>query len=34
MRRPRSSTPDVPQIGTHEDPTLRVHTRFTDAIEG
>ena len=25
--------PDVPQIGTHEDPTLRIHTRFTDAIE-
>jgi TRAP-type mannitol/chloroaromatic compound transport system permease small subunit len=25
--------PDVPAIGTAEDPTLRVHTRFTDAIE-
>jgi len=25
--------PEVPQIGTHEDPTLGVHTRFTDAIE-
>lgn len=25
--------PDVPQIGTHEDPTLGLHTRFTDAIE-
>ena len=25
--------PEVPAIGTAEDPTLRVHTRFTDAIE-
>ena len=25
--------PDVPPIGTHEDPTLHVHTRVTDAIE-
>lgn len=25
--------PDVPAIGTAEDPTLHVHTRFTDAIE-
>jgi TRAP-type mannitol/chloroaromatic compound transport system permease small subunit len=25
--------PDVPLAGTAEDPTLRVHTRFTDAIE-
>lgn len=25
--------PDIPQIGTHEDPTLGMHTRFTDAIE-
>jgi TRAP-type mannitol/chloroaromatic compound transport system permease small subunit len=25
--------PDVPPIGTHEDPTLGLHTRFTDAIE-
>ena len=31
-RRPRS-VPDVPAIGTHEDPTLGMHTRFTDAIE-
>ena len=23
----------MPQIGTHEDPTLRLHTRITDAIE-
>jgi TRAP-type mannitol/chloroaromatic compound transport system permease small subunit len=25
--------PDVPAIGTSEDPTLGMHTRFTDAIE-
>jgi TRAP-type mannitol/chloroaromatic compound transport system permease small subunit len=25
--------PDVPAIGTAEDPTMRMHTRFTDAIE-
>ena len=25
--------PDVPAIGTAEDPTMHVHTRFTDAIE-
>jgi TRAP-type mannitol/chloroaromatic compound transport system permease small subunit len=25
--------PDVAPIGTHEDPTLGLHTRFTDAIE-
>jgi len=30
---PVVAVPDVPQVGTHEDPTLRVHTRFTDAIE-
>ena len=30
---PEIVAPDVPQIGTHEDPTLRMHTRFTDAIE-
>ena len=30
---PEIAVPDVPAIGTHEDPTLRVHTRFTDAIE-
>jgi TRAP-type mannitol/chloroaromatic compound transport system permease small subunit len=30
---PDMVVPDVPQIGTHEDPTLRVHTRLTDKIE-
>ena len=30
---PEVVAPDVPQIGTHEDPTLGLHTRFTDAIE-
>jgi TRAP-type mannitol/chloroaromatic compound transport system permease small subunit len=25
--------PDIPPAGTHEDPTLGVHTKFTDAIE-
>lgn len=30
---PETVAPDVPQIGTQEDPTLRIHTRFTDAIE-
>src|SRR4051812_2903249 len=30
---PEMAVPDVPMVGTHEDPTLRVHTRFTDAIE-
>src|SRR5207248_6617040 len=25
--------PDVPPIGTHEDPTLGLHTRITDVIE-
>jgi TRAP-type mannitol/chloroaromatic compound transport system permease small subunit len=25
--------PDVPAVGTHEDPTLGLHTRITDAIE-
>lgn len=25
--------PDVPPIGTHEDPTLHFHTRITDALE-
>lgn len=25
--------PDIPPIGTHEDPTLGLHTRVTDAIE-
>ena len=30
---PEAVAPDVVQIGTHEDPTLGLHTRFTDAIE-
>jgi TRAP-type mannitol/chloroaromatic compound transport system permease small subunit len=30
---PEVVPPDVPMVGTHEDPTLRVHTRLTDAIE-
>ena len=30
---PEILAPDVPQAGTHEDPTLGLHTRFTDAIE-
>ena len=25
--------PDVPPIGTHEDPTLHLHTRITDKLE-
>jgi TRAP-type mannitol/chloroaromatic compound transport system permease small subunit len=25
--------PDVPPIGTHEDPTMQLHTRVTDALE-
>src|SRR5205085_11314942 len=25
--------PDVPPVGTHEDPTLGLHTRITDVIE-
>ena len=25
--------PDIPPVGTHEDPTLGLHTRLTDAIE-
>ena len=29
----RSRVPDIPPAGTHEDPTLGLHTRFTDAIE-
>jgi TRAP-type mannitol/chloroaromatic compound transport system permease small subunit/TM2 domain-containing membrane protein YozV len=31
-----NASPEIvpqPQIGTHEDPTLAMHTRFTDAIE-
>ena len=30
---PVLAPPDVPQIGTHEDPTLGLHTRITDKIE-
>jgi TRAP-type mannitol/chloroaromatic compound transport system permease small subunit len=30
---PETVPPDVPAIGTSEDPTLGMHTRFTDVIE-
>jgi TRAP-type mannitol/chloroaromatic compound transport system permease small subunit len=30
---PEVAPPDVPPIGTHEDPTLAVHTRVTDWID-
>jgi TRAP-type mannitol/chloroaromatic compound transport system permease small subunit len=30
---PEVVVPDVAMAGTHEDPTLMLHTRFTDAIE-
>jgi TRAP-type mannitol/chloroaromatic compound transport system permease small subunit len=30
---PEIVVPDVPAIGTHEDPTLHLHTRVTDKIE-
>src|SRR5947208_4142953 len=30
---PEIAVPDVPPVGTAEDPTLGFHTRFTDAIE-
>ena len=30
---PAAVPPDVPAIGTGEDPTLGMHTRLTDAIE-
>lgn len=30
---PEVAVPDVAPIGTHEDPTLGMHTRITDAIE-
>lgn len=30
---PEVTVPDVPPIGTHEDPTLNFHTRVTDALE-
>jgi TRAP-type mannitol/chloroaromatic compound transport system permease small subunit len=30
---PEIVVPDVPQIGTHEDPTMHMHTRVTDKLE-
>jgi TRAP-type mannitol/chloroaromatic compound transport system permease small subunit len=30
---PELVTPDVPTIGTHEDPTMHLHTRITDKLE-
>jgi TRAP-type mannitol/chloroaromatic compound transport system permease small subunit len=30
---PETMAPDLPQIGTHEDPTIGLHTRFTDTVE-
>jgi TRAP-type mannitol/chloroaromatic compound transport system permease small subunit len=30
---PEVVVPDVPQIGTHEDPTMHMHTRVTDKLE-
>jgi TRAP-type mannitol/chloroaromatic compound transport system permease small subunit len=30
---PEVVAPDVPPVGTHEDPTLHFHTRVTDALE-
>jgi TRAP-type mannitol/chloroaromatic compound transport system permease small subunit len=30
---PETAVPDVPQIGTHEDPTMHLHTRITDKLE-
>jgi TRAP-type mannitol/chloroaromatic compound transport system permease small subunit len=30
---PEAAVPDVPMAGTHEDPTIAVHTRITDALE-
>ena len=30
---PEVVVPDVPQIGTHEDPTMHLHTRVTDKLE-
>jgi TRAP-type mannitol/chloroaromatic compound transport system permease small subunit len=30
---PEVVVPDVPQIGTHEDPTMYMHTRVTDKLE-
>jgi TRAP-type mannitol/chloroaromatic compound transport system permease small subunit len=30
---PEAVIPDVPQIGTHEDPTMHLHTRITDRLE-
>ena len=31
--KPDVAVPDVPQIGTHEDPTMHMHTRVTDKLE-
>jgi TRAP-type mannitol/chloroaromatic compound transport system permease small subunit len=31
--KPEIAVPDVPPIGTHEDPTIHLHTRVTDALE-
>jgi TRAP-type mannitol/chloroaromatic compound transport system permease small subunit len=31
---PEPVIPDIPPIGTHEDPTLSLHTRVTDVIDG
>jgi TRAP-type mannitol/chloroaromatic compound transport system permease small subunit len=30
---PAPAAPDVPPVGTHEDPTIHLHTRVTDALE-
>ena len=30
---PEVVVPDVPPIGTHEDPTMHMHTRVTDKLE-
>src|SRR4029078_13182413 len=30
---PEVVVPDVPAIGTHEDPTMHLHTRITDRLE-
>ncbi|HET7849765.1 MAG TPA: TRAP transporter small permease subunit [Pseudolabrys sp.] len=30
---PEAVPPDVPPVGTHEDPTLHLHTRITDKLE-
>lgn len=31
--RPEAIAPDVPPAGTHEDPTMHLHTRITDKLE-